>query len=521
MLVFRDVTEEYEKQRQLEFTTFTLEQAKTAVFWAYSNGKFLYANKTAQDWLQYSLDEILEMSVADINPEFPQEAWPDHWNEIKTHGMVRMESIHQRKNGEIYPVEIYSNYVRFEDEEYKLAFVYDITEKRKIEEMRQRAQQELTSAQNYLANIVNSMPSVLIGVNCQGTVTQWNREAERVTGLLAQDALGQPLEQAYPRLAPDIERVRYAIKTGQEQIESKRSRQKNGETRYEDVTIYPLISNNAKGAVIRIDDVTERMRMEEMMIQSEKMLSVGGLAAGMAHEINNPLAGMMQTANVMNNRLTNPNLPANQRAAKEAGISMEAVHKYMESRGIPRMVAAINEAGRRAAEIVDNMLSFARKNEAVNSTHNIANLLDKTLELASTDYDLKKQYDFKTIHIIREYQADLPLVPCEGAKIQQVLLNILRNGAEAMQEAGTKNPTFVLRTRYEKLRKQIIIQIEDNGPGMDESTRKRVFEPFFTTKPVGVGTGLGLSVSYFIITENHGGDLNVISQPGHGTTFFH
>jgi signal transduction histidine kinase len=115
------------------------------------------------------------------------------------------------------------------------------------------------------------------------------------------------------------------------------------------------------------------------------------------------------------------------------------------------------------------------------------------------------------------------MLPCEGAKIQQVLLNIFSNGAQAMQEVSEKNsdyiPRFILRLSRESQTKMLRMEIEDNGPGMDEEIRKRIFEPFFTTKSVGVGTGLGLSVSYFIIVENHGGSMDVMSEPGKGTTF--
>ena len=186
------------------------------------------------------------------------------------------------------------------------------------------------------------------------------------------------------------------------------------------------------------------------------------------------------------------------------------------------MIEAINESGRRMAEIVDNMLSFARKTEGSISSHNPAKLMDQILEIASTDYDLKKKYDFKTIKIIKEYDKGLPMLPCEGAKIQQVLLNILRNGAHAMQtNRSDKNeaPCFILRLSTEKETNMLKMEIEDNGPGMDEKTLKRIFEPFFTTKPPGIGTGLGLSVSYFIITENHGGTLDARSIPGQGSTF--
>jgi signal transduction histidine kinase len=153
------------------------------------------------------------------------------------------------------------------------------------------------------------------------------------------------------------------------------------------------------------------------------------------------------------------------------------------------------------------------------SDFGLEELLDKTAELAATDYDLKKQYDFKKIEIQREYAGNLPAVPCEGAKIQQVLLNILRNGAQAMQAAGVQSPRFIFRTGFDDERNMAIVEIEDNGPGMDDETRKRVFEPFFTTKPAGVGTGLGLSVSYFIITENHDGEMEVESRPGTGAKF--
>ncbi|MEH6825982.1 MAG: ATP-binding protein [Motiliproteus sp.] len=385
-----------------------------------------------------------------------------------------------------------------------------------------QARKQLQQLRNYLRNIIDSMPSTLIGVDLDGMVTQWNTEAAKASGVSAKNAQGRSLPQVFPRFVSVMEGVRQSIQSRRQVSYPKQPHQRGGETRYEDVTIYPLVANGIEGVVIRLDDVTEQVRMEETMIQSEKMLSVGGLAAGMAHEINNPLAGMMQTANVMKNRLSGLQIEANQKAAQAAGTDMAAIHAFMEARGILRMATAINESGRRLADIVDNMLNFARKGDASFSSQNLAELLDKTVELATTDYDLKKQYDFKNIEIIRDYAEDLPLVPCEPAKIQQVLLNILRNGAQAMQQAGVLQPCFTLRTQHQPDKSDqgwVCIEVEDNGPGMDETTRKRVFEPFFTTKPVGVGTGLGLSVSYFIITENHHGEMRVTSEPGRGSRF--
>ncbi|WP_321418641.1 ATP-binding protein [uncultured Desulfobacter sp.] len=379
----------------------------------------------------------------------------------------------------------------------------------------------LSSLQNYLSNIIDSMPSMLIGVDNHGKVTQWNKTAEQTTGIEALTAQGQSLLKILPRMTSQMPQIIESIQTREVRQKRKNPRHSENGIQYEDITIYPLIDNGVEGAVIRLDDVTEKVRLEEMMVQSEKMLSVGGLAAGMAHEINNPLASMLQTADVMESRLSKDSkINANIRAAEQAGTSMEAVQTFMESRRIFRMISTINQSGRRVANIVDNMLSFARKEESKISLTELEHLLDKTLDLAATDYNLKKEYDFKQIRIIREYQAGgTPKVPCESSKIQQVLLNIFRNGAQAMQEFGEKEPQFIIRTWFQPKKNQVCMEIRDNGPGMDETIRKRVFEPFYTTKPVGVGTGLGLSVSYFIIKENHDGDIRVESSPGNGTAF--
>ncbi|MCP3951657.1 MAG: histidine kinase, partial [Desulfobacterales bacterium] len=146
-------------------------------------------------------------------------------------------------------------------------------------------------------------------------------------------------------------------------------------------------------------------------------------------------------------------------------------------------------------------------------------LLDRTVSLAETDYNLKKNYDFRQIEIVREYESGLPAVYCEESKIQQAFLNILSNGAEAMSvDAATLKPRFVIRALKDG--DGVRVEIEDNGPGMDLKTRKHVFDPFFTTKPTCAGTGLGLSISHFIITDNHNGEIGVRPSPDRGSIFF-
>lgn len=394
-------------------------------------------------------------------------------------------------------------------------------------------QEKLDRLRNYLSSIIDSMPSMIIGVDTAGLVTQWNLEAAGITNIKADGAIGQKLEMVLPSFSGYMEDIREAISEKKTRVFTRQPSRENGSLIYRDITIYPLLEEGTEGAILRIDDVTEHVRLEEIMVQNEKMLSVGGLAAGMAHEINNPLAGMIQNSEVLRNRLTG-DIEANHTAAKEAGTTMEAIRRFMELRKIPLMLERIRESGSRAAEIVRNMLSFARKSESSRSSHDMSKLLEKSVDLASNDYNLKKHFDFRSIKILREYEADLPPIPCEPGKMQQVFLNILRNGAEAMAEKSYGNgpdisdkeekrtPRFVLRVKAERNARQvkrIRVEIEDNGPGMPEEVRKRVFEPFFTTKATDRGTGLGMSVSYFIITENHGGEMYVESEPGEGSRF--
>ncbi len=383
---------------------------------------------------------------------------------------------------------------------------------------RERTEMEALRLRNLLRDVIDSMPSMLVVVDSQGRVTQWNKQAELEAGRSIEQAVGLPLAEAAPDLGPQMENVRRAVATRQPQEALKVPVRLGKQTRFKDITVYPLVADVVQGAVLRVDDVTERVRIEEMMVQTEKMLSVGGLAAGMAHEINNPLGGILQAVQNIERRLA-PDKPANEEAAKANGVSLEGMRGFMEERGILRMLGGIRDSGLRAARIVQNMLNFSRKSESQIAPQDLNTLLDDTVELASSDYDLKKQYDFRKIKIVRDYDAALPPVSCTRTEIEQVILNLLKNSAQAMAlfPVPGREPTITLRTSL--MGSRAMIEVRDNGPGMDEAVRKRVFEPFFTTKDPGIGTGLGLSVSYFIVTTNHGGEFQVESTPGVGTIF--
>ncbi len=265
-------------------------------------------------------------------------------------------------------------------------------------------------------------------------------------------------------------------------------------------------------------DITERKQTEAYIIQAEKMMSVGGLAAGMAHEINNPLSAIVGSAQNLHNRILNDSAK-NREAADFCGISLDKIHEYLDIREAPKMIKTIRESVQRAADIVTKMLRFSSKRDYKACEHDIEALLDTTLDLAASDYDLKKNYDFRSVAINRKYELNLRPILCDSTQLQQVFLNIFKNAAEAMIEKKYENEKPQINLRVHEEDGMAVIEIEDNGPGIDAEIAKHIFEPFYTTKPVGKGTGLGLSVSYFIITDQHNGQMFVESVPGEWTRF--
>ena len=391
---------------------------------------------------------------------------------------------------------------------------------RKLElevQVRSKIEQKLTGFQHYLNSIIDSMPSALIALDEQLYVTQWNQQATKLSGTPLDDALNQPVFIAFEPLKPFLAQIRHASEHHQVEKIERVTWLFNEEPRHYALTLYPLTGRGGRGVVIRIDDITERINMEELMVQSEKMLSVGSLAAGMAHEINNPLGAILHNAQNIRRRLS-PELERNRLTAEETGVKLDAVNEYLQRREVPQLLDGIQQAGSRAAKIVSHMLSFSRRSNRQLAECQLPVLIDQALEIAGNDFALIEGFDFKAIDIVRDFDPQVDRVPCIGNELEQVLLNLLKNAAQAIHQKGGDEPgRIILRTRLNPPWAEI--QVEDNGGGIPEHVRKRIFEPFFTTKEVGQGTGLGLSVSYFIITNNHKGQMETQSRPGQGTIF--
>lgn len=369
---------------------------------------------------------------------------------------------------------------------------------------------QLRETKLYLQSMINSMPSIIIGVTASGEITHWNAAAENTFEIFSNDALGKKITELLPSLPVAIDAIKRSIRNGEPY--SIQHTQNDQDKRYFEITIYPLISSTQQGAVIRVDDVTLKVTIENLMIQNEKMYSLGEVAAGIAHEINNPLSVILQ--NVQNiSRRTDISFATNHTHASEQNLDFQQVHQYLQTREIPQMLDSIREAGERSATIVRNMLEFSHNSQRKTSLVDIPYLIEQTISLSQSNFSKNRH----AINISTEIQSPLPPLYASAPELQQVLLNLLRNAKQALTNSDQESPSICIRAYAQD--QHLVIEVQDNGPGMPDTVRKHIFEPFFTTKELGSGTGLGLSVSYFIITERHQGSIDVKTAPGKGCTF--
>ena len=240
------------------------------------------------------------------------------------------------------------------------------------------------------------------------------------------------------------------------------------------------------GSIHVAKDISNEKLLQQQLIQSEKLSAIGELISGIAHELNNPLTGVMGYSQLLQLR------------------------KDLDDRAKDNLFK-INNLALRCQKIVQNLLSFARKQKPERTLSDINEILEKTVELRS--YELQ----VNNIEITRDLDRDLPKTIADAHQLQQVFLNVLTNAEQAMLEAHGKGH-LIIRTRADAPKERIIIEFVDDGPGIPESHLTRIFDPFFTTKEVGKGTGLGLSLSYGMIKE-HGGNIYARSRLDQGATF--
>ena len=476
---FRDVTARRTAERALQLTQFTVDRAVDSVFWVSPEGEILYVNEAACRTLGYERHELVGRTVPEIDPSFPPEQWPAHWEDVKQRGSFTFDSEHLTKQGKVIFTEVTVNYLQYEGREYNCAVMRDITLRKQTEEQRDR--------------LWNQSPDLLCIGDLNGSILQANPAWDRVL-LWTEEELQRHLwiEFVHPDDREQTLRQLQFVVSGQSVTDFvHRFRDQKGEWHWLSWNIIPVLSENVFYGFGR--DVTESRHLAEQFQQSQKMEAIGRLAGGVAHDFNNLLT-------VIN------------------GYSEMLLTDFTIGEPYRDPVAEIRRSGERAAELTSQLLAFSCRSLVAPRILNLNQIVESTGRM------LKRLIGEDIQLIMREHEKLPPIVGDQG-KLEQVLLNLAVNSRDAMPHGGrliietdlvtvTHGPhseeTALSPGEYSCLR------VIDTGEGMSDDVQTRIFEPFFTTKEVGKGTGLGLSVVHGIVSQ-FGGSVSVDSTPGEGT----
>jgi two-component system NtrC family sensor kinase len=361
-------------------------------------------------------------------------------------------------------------------------------ENSRLYEQQKKHTEEVALLKEFNESIVESVNVGLLAVDENGLILRCNSPFEQMIGFNREQAVGRQVVDIFDKeFAQNLENILGKTKWHLTEIRNAyklHTYDKNGKSLILNVAVAPLrsVSNEQTGAIVVLENVTSRVKLEETLQQSEKLSSIGLLAAGVAHEVNTPLTGVSSYTQML------------------LGMIPETDPKHALLQKMQRQTD-------RASNIVGNLLNFSRTGGSADfSEINVNKLLNDTLQL------LEPQLRKSEIEIVKEYAETIPDIVGSGGKLQQVLTNLILNARDAMIGAGT----ITLRTNADD--DNVFIEVADNGAGIAAENLKRVFDPFFTTKGIGNGTGLGLAVSYGIVQE-HAGNIEVQSTEGEGTTF--
>ena len=350
-------------------------------------------------------------------------------------------------------------------------------------------QEQAEEERNKLRAIIDSMVEGVVFVDAEGRISLCNESAERIWGVAAQDLLNKPLLDCHPpqaraRVAEILERAKarpgYAV--------TREMACPKGHYRLSNYSSVHGQGGRYLGLVLLTQDISERVHLEQgqkalrdQLFQQEKMVLIGQIAASVAHEVNTPLATILLRTQLVRRQIGNDG-------------------------SLPDLDVIATEA-QRCRRIIDSLLGFARRSEGVRARMNVNVLIRKSLALIEHDLVLKG------IALEAEYASDGALAPVDADQIQQVLLNLVTNAADAMPDGGRLRITTLCPSQEDTVK----IQVIDDGCGMAQDVLERAFDPFFTTKEPGKGTGLGLAICQRIV-EEHEGQIEIDSRPGQGTT---
>jgi two-component system cell cycle sensor histidine kinase/response regulator CckA len=483
----RDITERKNIEKQLRLASFTMSNISDAVYWAASDGRFLDVNESACRMRGYSREEILSMRISDMDPNYPAEAWPQFWDELKRAGSLTFETSHRTRNGQDVEVEVTANYFRYLDTEYVCGVARDISD-------RKAAELDVRNREEWLRSLMELMPVAVACAGDNGIIDYINQNfVERFGyGHAEIPTVDEWFLRAYPEPAyrEELVSIWYA-QIAECHAHGTPVPPRDVKITCKDGTVRHAIVNTQVSphrTVAIFTDITERESRQEELIKKQKLESIGLLAGGIAHDFNNVLTAILGNISL-------------------AAMFIEKGHKSSDPLG------EAEKAAKQASVLARQLLTFARGGQPVKCAVSLHKVIEDSVSLVVRG---------SNVSTVVEVPEDIPPIESDAGQMGQVFYNLIINAVQAMPGGGTitisageltladNNPLSLPPGRY------VRVTCADQGCGISPENLKNIFDPYFTTKAG--GTGLGLASVHSIVNK-HRGHISVSSAVGRGTTF--
>jgi PAS domain S-box-containing protein len=476
-ILARDITGNRDKEQRFSQL---FESLQEGVYISNAEGKFLEVNPALVSILGYeSKDDLLQLPPEQLNVETGQEPVLGRGGSQSGRTRTRELRLRRKDGGVAVCVDTSSGVMEDGRIVRYQGTLVDVTEKRNME-------RQLRSQEEFRLHLLESFPDLILVLDLEGQYTFVSARISDLLGYGPEQLMGRNIDDA-ENTSPELAALYHSVATGETSRTSCEygSRHHDGSWRTMLGMASPLLDAEGKpaGVIISVRDVTTEKKLEQQIIQSERLAAMGQMIGGFAHELNNPLTSILGMA--------------------------ELLQENESSEGARKQLAVLHKEARRAAEIVQNLQYFARPPAPGRSQVNLNELVQRTVQMQA--YPLRKSNI--TVDFLPE--PNIPAIIADPNQLMQVFLNLLLNAEQAIRESREKG---TIRVRMGRKPDSVWIVFQDDGPGIAAENLTHIFDPFFTTKRPGRGTGLGLSICKTVLRE-HGGNIEAASAPDGGAVF--